>query len=256
MPQSTLTLSSRQPGLYGKLHTHGDFVSRRLPQEFVSPWDEWLQGGIAECKVVLGSAWESIYRDAPVWRFLLAPGACGDSAWAGIVQPSVDRVGRYFPLTIAAALPPDTDALCTLFAAASWYSEVEREAAVTFEGIGSLDDLDSRLEGLMFPADCLVAAVDADEDTLPIAERVFSAMKVSLRNDNVSCDAAKAALGLEQVAVGPWDCLWMNTGSSHLEPVLLVTKALPAPRYFCALLDGQWEAHGWESDAKVAVSSG
>jgi type VI secretion system protein ImpM len=255
LPHSTLTPSSRQPGLYGKLHTHGDFVSRRLPQEFVSPWDAWLQGGIAESKVVLGSAWEDTYRNAPVWRFLLASGACGDAAWAGIVQPSVDRVGRHFPLTIAAALPGDIDALGTLFAASSWYAEVEGEAAIALEGGVRLDGLDSCLEGLEFPEDHIAHVVVTEEDTLPIAERVFSAIKVSLGR-NFTYDAAKAAADRGQVLVGPWDCVWMNTGTSPIEPVLLVTKALPSPRHFGAFLDGRWEAYGWESGDKVSVSSG
>jgi hypothetical protein len=39
---------------------------------------------------------------------VLAPGVVGPQAWAGVLMPSCDRVGRYFPLTIAqplAALP-------------------------------------------------------------------------------------------------------------------------------------------------------
>lgn len=31
------------PGFFGKVRTQGDFVSRRLPPEFVQPWDICLQ---------------------------------------------------------------------------------------------------------------------------------------------------------------------------------------------------------------------
>ena len=35
------------PGWYGKLPALGDFASRRLPPEFVEPWDRWLAAGLA-----------------------------------------------------------------------------------------------------------------------------------------------------------------------------------------------------------------
>lgn len=33
-------------GFYGKLRSHGDFVSRGLPHGFVQAWDAWLQTGL------------------------------------------------------------------------------------------------------------------------------------------------------------------------------------------------------------------
>ena len=45
----------------------------------------------------LGEGWLETYLTAPVWRFALAAGCCGPAA-AGIWLPSVDRVGRYYPL--------------------------------------------------------------------------------------------------------------------------------------------------------------
>src|ERR1051326_5604040 len=111
MPEPKLMLQPAQTGFYGKLPSQGDFLTRRLPREFVAPWDAWLQQGIAASRALLESDWEESYRSAPVWRFLLAPGVCGDAAWAGLLQPSMDRVGRYFPLTIAAKLPSDVDVL-------------------------------------------------------------------------------------------------------------------------------------------------
>jgi type VI secretion system protein ImpM len=30
-------------GFYGKLPTYGDFIQKRLPQDFINPWHEWLQ---------------------------------------------------------------------------------------------------------------------------------------------------------------------------------------------------------------------
>ena len=104
-------------GFYGKLPSEGDFVSRRLPWEFTSAWDAWLQQGLHASRAALGSRWLELYLSAPVWRFQLAPGVCGPQGWRGLFFASVDRVGRYFPLTLAFpqapsdAAAPGTDGL-------------------------------------------------------------------------------------------------------------------------------------------------
>src|SRR5690606_39018525 len=97
--------SGHEPGFYGKLPSRGDFVSRRLPQPFVATWDAWLQQGIAASQAALGQRWLDVYLTSPIWRFALAPQVCGGAAYIGVLVPSVDRVGRYFPLTAALALP-------------------------------------------------------------------------------------------------------------------------------------------------------
>jgi len=90
-------------GFYGKLPGEGDFVTRRLPWEFTAAWDDWLQQGMQASRAALGEGWLPRYLSAPIWRFQLAPGVCGPLAWRGLFFASVDRVGRYFPLTLAFA---------------------------------------------------------------------------------------------------------------------------------------------------------
>jgi type VI secretion system protein ImpM len=48
--------------------------------------------------------------EAPVWRFALAPGLCGAAGVVGVMLPSVDRAGRYFPLTFATLPSPELSA--------------------------------------------------------------------------------------------------------------------------------------------------
>jgi len=68
----------------------------------VTPWDAWFQAVLAESRALLGDRWLPAWMEAPVWRFLLDAGMCGPDAVLGLWMPSVDRVGRAFPLTIAA----------------------------------------------------------------------------------------------------------------------------------------------------------
>jgi|HubBroStandDraft_1064217.scaffolds.fasta_scaffold90653_2 type VI secretion system protein ImpM len=95
-----------EAGLFGKLPSRGDFVQLGLPGSFVRPWDAWLQQAMAGSRERMGDAWLPAYLESPVWRFVLPGGMCGAGAVLGLLMPSVDRVGRYFPLTLAAVFPP------------------------------------------------------------------------------------------------------------------------------------------------------
>ncbi len=89
-------------GFYGKLPSRGDFVRVGLPRDFTEKWDAWMQTSIAGSRVLMGDDWLPRYLEAPIWRFLLPVGVCGTQAALGLVMPSVDKVGRYFPLAFAA----------------------------------------------------------------------------------------------------------------------------------------------------------
>jgi len=93
-------------GLFGKLPARGDFVQLGLPGSFVRPWDAWLQQVMAASQERMGDAWLPAFLESPVWRFVLPAGMCGPGAALGLWMPSVDRVGRYFPLTLAAVVLP------------------------------------------------------------------------------------------------------------------------------------------------------
>ena len=120
-------------GLYGKLPAHGDFIRRRLPDSFVTPWDAWLQAGILAAREALGDGFAEAWSQAPAWCFRLPPGVCGPDAAAGLLLASEDRVGRLFPLTLAALLDPADPP-----PAAGWYDAL-RDAAR--DAAGSADTL-------------------------------------------------------------------------------------------------------------------
>jgi type VI secretion system protein ImpM len=97
-------------GFYGKLPARGDFVSLGLPRSFVESWDRWLTECMAASQGSLGDDWLAAFLEAPVWRFVLPAGACGEHAVLGLMLPSVDKAGRYFPMSFAALMAgPDID---------------------------------------------------------------------------------------------------------------------------------------------------
>ena len=115
------------PGFYGKTPALGDFISRQLTRDFIEPWDAWLQSCLAFSKEELGEYWLDTYLTSPLWRFVLSPGVVGGSAWVGAMMPSVDRVGRNFPLTIAAPLAAGVDLWQVVGAGKDWFERAEAE---------------------------------------------------------------------------------------------------------------------------------
>ena len=159
-------------GFYGKLPGEGDFVTRRLPWEFTAAWDDWLQHGMQASRAALGERWLELYLSAPIWRFQLAPGVCGPLAWRGLFFASVDRVGRYFPLTLAFAGgtgAPGASVASTLAGdAAGWFAAEEAGLAGLAPTL-PLDDFDRALQALAEPA------ADADDGGAPAAVHFFCA---------------------------------------------------------------------------------
>ena len=91
------------PGWFGKLPGMGDFAHRRLPESFRERWDEWLQIGLLQLRQ-RHADWTAHYLQSPLWFFVLAPQVVGERPWLGVLMPSVDGVGRYFPFTLAREL--------------------------------------------------------------------------------------------------------------------------------------------------------
>ncbi len=138
-------------GFYGKLPSEGDFVTRRLPWEFTSVWDDWLQQGLQASRNALGAGWLAQYLSAPIWRFQVAPGVCGPLGWRGLFFASVDRVGRYFPLTLAFA-DAGAPSLGSLSADAQAWIALEDAALAGLSPTLPIGEFDRMTEGLVLPA--------------------------------------------------------------------------------------------------------
>ncbi|WP_372571863.1 type VI secretion system-associated protein TagF [Ruegeria jejuensis] len=87
-------------GAFGKMPSVGDFFRLNVRASFVQVWDDWIQRGMLDAQRATGVAWDGLYMSAPIWRFCLSPGLAGSQKMLGVLMPSVDRVGRRFPLTL------------------------------------------------------------------------------------------------------------------------------------------------------------
>lgn len=91
-------------GAFGKMPSLGDFFHVNAPPGFVRVWDDWLQGAMTTASEAGQGDWDDQYMSAPIWRFALSPGLAGPAKTIGVLMPSVDRVGRRFPLALMRAL--------------------------------------------------------------------------------------------------------------------------------------------------------
>lgn len=86
--------------LFGKLPAHGDFVSRGIGGAERDGLDDWLSTELARARDVLRDSFEENFDMAPPWRFAWRENE-GESWTAGAMAPSMDSVGRRFPIMVA-----------------------------------------------------------------------------------------------------------------------------------------------------------
>ena len=100
------TLRPAGAWLFGKIPAHGDFISRGLDHATHTLLDDWLSVEVARARERFAD-FDARYVQAPPWYFVDQDGA---GAWSGgALCLSVDKVGRRFPVIVAApAIGADT----------------------------------------------------------------------------------------------------------------------------------------------------
>ena len=246
-------------GFFGKLPSHGDFLRRRVSDGFIGVWDSWLQESLATSRAALGDKWLDIYLTSPVWRFACAEGACGAAPVIGVMVPSVDRVGRYFPLTLVAEIPRNAPSpVSVALSAGAFFDAAERLVIDTFESdqidIDTFDEQLIRVGDQLDPArlwprvvlDAASALLDDPADGWHVA--LASATELRSAFDQVF--AHRLADVYDPVV------LWWTEGSARVQPCCLVSRGLPHPDSFASLLDGSWAQRRWRSvPARVEASA-
>jgi type VI secretion system protein ImpM len=243
-------MSGATVGFFGKLPSHGDFIERRVDDEFRERWDDWMQRCIAESQRELAGRWLDCYLTSPMWRFYLCDGVAGAASYAGVLLPSVDRVGRYFPLTVVVRLPVGIAAADFARVAAGWFDEIERLCA-------------DALENPEFDLGIFDAAVQATADQLAgvdllPAGRLFPGNSTQWHWPTASVgEFAPSVSGplmlLAQGALRPMT-MWWTAGSELIEPCVLLNRALPRPDSFAALLAGTWDDGHWDGEVLPRTS--
>lgn len=222
------------PGLFGKIPAQGDFIERNLQRSFSLPWDDWLQRCLAASREQLGERWLDTYLSSPIWRFCLSSGAVDNLAWAGILMPSVDRVGRYYPLTIAQPIPGNSNLFEFLLKNELWFEALESVAVASLQGEMTADGLIAQLQQLAAVAEC------TPPNCYPVV-RVANGWVIQA--DNAHAVSSYSQLLHHTI---PPHCtsqsLWWSGHSEIMAPTCFHARGLPTSEQFSALLSGVWQA--------------
>ena len=208
---------SGAPGFYGKLPSHGDFVTRGLPESFVDPLDAWLREGMAASRQALGEAWLDAFLTSPVWNLALAAGCCGPSAAVGVMLPSVDRVGRYFPFLLVAPMANSPSPWQIRASSEPWLQQA-RELALSVLA----DDFD--LDRFMAASSSL-----GDPPVPPPPSQLGPGLVAE----------TDAQLAFQLAALAPLGSLWWTEGGAVGSPKLMAFAGQPPAAMFSELLDGR-----------------
>ena len=222
-------------GLFGKLPAHGDFVQRNLSSGFINVWDEWLQQFVAGTQEQLGENWLDIYLTSPIWRFVFSAGVIDDNNWTGVMMPSVDRVGRYYPFSIVKKLSKDINPFEFLQSETAWYKDIEALALDALDGELLIDDLMMKLE--VMAEDYSRAGFNLDSDDFHF--------DMEFEEQSVSC-VYPLLLDAMMTKTFKSYSIWQTTGSECIKPCFFSTQGLPVVQKMPAMLNGEWSNYQWQ----------
>jgi type VI secretion system protein ImpM len=226
-------------GYYGKLPSRGDFLSRRLPHDFLEVWDRWIQEAFVSSRSQLGEEWLGCYLTSPAWRVVMGAGALADKAFAAVVIPSVDRVGRYYPFLIACQLRDSHNALALSGQEQLWFVGAEQLALEALDEAIAIDELDARILALGMPDAASLMTSD------PPRPKTATFWRFPISSVDRVSDAFPGLTAALFSRVFPVFTLWWTEGSEHVKPSFLACPGLPPPASYSALLTGSWDTFGW-----------
>lgn len=216
-------------GLFGKYPRKRDFVAHNLPNQILRPLEDWLQAGVAASKQVLGSRWQDRFLVQPFWNFRLGSAIAGTDC-LGTFMPSVDGVGRYFPL--CAIGWPDTAEegypIAAIFEYEEWFAKIQARLLSTLDD-GNSPGPHQITDGLAPPP----AQLARKRGTLKISGEDFA--DTLLRGARISLYAAE--LAEDEMTV------WWTGDSNTAAQQLIAAKGMPDPYAFAEMM-GEFEIGG------------
>jgi len=214
--------------LYGKYPAKRDFVAFNLPTVFLSRLEAWLQSGIAISRERLGSAWHDYYVIHPIWNFRVGADILGADT-VGSIMPSVDAVGRFFPLVLLAHAQSGKCYPPAFAIPIGWFSNVHQRLLSAL----SEQDVPEPVELLR----------DLDEPlSEPIAKAAIREIRgvfcMTIDPANITADLERFCEEERLVATKNQAMFW-TSGGQFVVPQVLVTVGMPSPEIYTRMMSGQ-----------------
>jgi type VI secretion system protein ImpM len=221
-------------GLFGKVSPKRDFIAIHAPRRFLDVWEPWIQSGMSASRQSLGDNWQDAFLKAPIWRFWLGNDLCGTTV-IGAFMPSLDGVGRYYPLTVFACAdegetikPPELDPQADWFAATEDFLLRTLDHGTSYEAIAAgLDQLGPPPNG----------------DTRPRAGNTISlpnGMVVAVESEAALPDAFASMRLVDHVNVYAASTFWWTVGGEDYPQFAVSGRRMPNPFLFTEMLTGRF----------------
>jgi type VI secretion system protein ImpM len=156
----------------------------------------------------------------------------------GVVIPSVDQVGRYFPLTLCRTASASANPLQLFKQHKQWFVDAERLLMSCLYDDFQLDVFENSLQHLSMDESGTVIQPSLQHHN-------HSAWRVgvnSLEQDNNIYPLLLADI-LKNFCIGY--SIWKTEGSQHIPATTLVSQGFPPFSGAASMLDGQWQNAGW-----------
>jgi type VI secretion system protein ImpM len=219
-------------GLFGKLSAKRDFIALATPRRFLEVWEPWVQACMAASQHQLGPEWQTAFLTAPLWRFWLGADLSGATA-LGVFMPSVDGVGRYYPLTLLSVAeascsipPPDLDPQD------QWFAVAEKFLLSTLERSKSFDEISASLDGMPLPR--TEPTVSSSQGLFSFDDKTIGAMTAGS-----TFQSALTALRARNHGTSAAASFWWTEGGGDFPPMALSTRGLPDAFNYAAMLTGK-----------------
>jgi len=229
-------LPEHAPAWYGKLACLGDFATRRLPQDTAQRLDGWLAQGVDASRAQLGEGWLNVYLTSPLWRFAWAPGVLDASWWFGLMMPSVDNVGRYFPLVVLQSRAEALASGAALDRLEQWYMAVARAALRTLQPGSSLEQFEAELAHLNSASPLPLGSAAAPWEAAQFPERTRH--EIEPGTPLSGCFEQLAVV--ESLRRFRGCSLWWSLRPGAQDSSLSMAVGLPPRESFVHLLEGTW----------------
>lgn len=221
-------------GLYGKLPAKRDFIAVGASRAFLAAWEPWLQGSLSASRASLAGDWQQAYLRAPIWRFWLGANLCGMPV-LGAMMPSVDGIGRYFPLTVfdraegaEPVPPPELDPFD------AWFADAEILLLSALAQDAQFDDLAAAAARLPPPGDPEPA------EALDIGRTRTGTLIATADSENFAVQMARLR-PVDHVRVYAAMTYWWTAGGEGFPARIVACRGMPDPYLFSGMLTGRFD---------------
>lgn len=225
---------------FGKIRAKGDFVSRNLDYQVQDFLDDWLQSAFNISQDQIGDDWLKHYLTSPIWRFVISNRALNKDI-IGFMMPSIDKVGRYYPLFMLEIF--EEGQLCGDDLNCKSFEELEGLAMSTLDDSEDSFDFFDSLNRAGFPL---------FDEKPPVSELISRLSAPDSKLDQAVMEylwqqsSEFSSFEYDPVEQANISGIWWTEGSKTMEPALVYCAGLPPVEGFSAMLDGDWQRWGWQ----------